>query len=1010
VRTISRARRASSCLLAIAWLLHQGGVVALAQTPAPEFRAQIELVTLDVVVVDGSGRSVDGLTSDDFVLEEDGQRQEIVNFEAVSLSPEPEARAPEASSIATSASKRRPGRAFAIVADDLRLPGEQTLQVRRTMADFIDKSLGPGDAVVLGTTSGEVWWSARLPEGREDLLAVLDRVTGRYVDPGTRERMTEYEANWIIHREAGSQPDTGLAEGLRGPTSVLQRVALRLWDQGQCGSKEHGTYAACIPLAKSLAADIDAARQRRASLALAALARAVNALASSYGHRSVVFLSPGFLQDEDLSQRDVANAALQTHTAVHFVDTRGLETGGLDAAATPDLQSLQNPGRATQSGFEKRIMESGGALALAEETGGFSARNTNDLAAAAERIAGESRTFYLLGFRPPAGKRAGAWRRLRVAVDRSGVTTRTRPGYRLYEAARAALTRSGAETLIPLRLASYVLEPLAGDRTRVVAVTEVDVSGLGARNLDEPSPPLRLRLEATPRDGGETQAQDVSLQWTHANAVENVGSGPGWRLARLELALPAGVHGIRAFVRDPATRRSGLVEQRIVVPEPTAFRVSTPVLSDQVTTPGEAQATLSPALVAHDSFGPTSARPLLAHFEVFGAARDPATGQSRVETRLVLEDGAGRPLAAPPASPLAPSPEGRLQQLVALPRLPGGEYTLDMTVEDRVAGRSQGVRRRFSVEEPPASAPAAASSRPEPDAAATPELAAILDRASRYVLAYGRELSNVVAEEECRQIYEPDDPVRRAVRNTRAGVLFVTLPGPLPWATFRDVWEVDGNKIRDRQDRLVRLFRDSPASAPERARAILEESARFNLGPVRRTLNIPTLALLFLQHENQYRFAFQLKGQRSFQATKVVEVAFSERARPTLVLGDTREGAPVKGKLWIDPERGTVVKTEAEYDIDPLDHQHRSRARIVTEYRREPALGILVPDRMQETYQSLAARGRGFGVLQDAHAPSRDAQEESGVLTVEATTKYSGYLRFAVTTEETLTGLPEKPQ
>jgi len=169
----------------------------------------------------------------------------------------------------------------------------------------------------------------------------------------------------------------------------------------------------------------------------------------------------------------------------------------------------------------------------------------------------------------------------------------------------------------------------------------------------------------------------------------------------------------------------------------------------------------------------------------------------------------------------------------------------------------------------------------------------------------------------------------------------------------------------------VRLFRDSPATARERARAILEESARFNLGPVHRTLNIPTLALLFLHRENQDRFAFERKGERSFHGTKVVEVGFTERVRPTLVAGDTTAGAPVKGSVWIDPERGTVVKTDAEYDIDPLDERHRSRARIVTEYRRVPA------------------SGGGFGVA-----------------TVEATTRYSGYLRFSVTIEETVTGLP----
>jgi hypothetical protein len=275
----------------------------------------------------------------------------------------------------------------------------------------------------------------------------------------------------------------------------------------------------------------------------------------------------------------------------------------------------------------------------------------------------------------------------------------------------------------------------------------------------------------------------------------------------------------------------------------------------------------------------------------------------------------------------------------------------------------------------------------------SPQLAAILGRAGRYVSAYGRDFSNIVAEEECRQVYEPDNPARRTLRNTRAGVFFVTLPGPVPWATFRDVWEVDGNKVREGGERLGQLFHDSPSTARERARAILEESARYNLGPVRRTVNIPTLALLFLHPENQGRFSFDLKGRRSIDGTRVVEVAFRERTTPTLVEGDTKAGAPAKGRLWIDPEHGAVLKTDVEYDIDPLDEYHRSRARIVTEYRLEPKLGILVPDRMKETYQSLAPESPNRA-LPDAHSRTGDAQDQRPILTVEATSRYSAYRRF----------------
>jgi hypothetical protein len=111
--------------------------------------------------------------------------------------------------------------------------------------------------------------------------------------------------------------------------------------------------------------------------------------------------------------------------------------------------------------------------------------------------------------------------------------------------------------------------------------------------------------------------------------------------------------------------------------------------------------------------------------------------------------------------------------------------------------------------------------------------------------------------------------------------------------------------------------------------------------------------------------------------------------------------------VWIDPEHGTVLKTDAEYDIDPADSYHRSRARIVTEYRREPALGILVPDSMNETYQSLVAEDPGRRVLPGAHTRS-DKEDQTGVLTVEATTRYSAYGRFEVSTDERYATPPKK--
>ena len=49
------------------------------------FRAGVDLVTVDAIVVDGDGRPVTGLTADDFVLTVDGKPRAIDAFELVAV-------------------------------------------------------------------------------------------------------------------------------------------------------------------------------------------------------------------------------------------------------------------------------------------------------------------------------------------------------------------------------------------------------------------------------------------------------------------------------------------------------------------------------------------------------------------------------------------------------------------------------------------------------------------------------------------------------------------------------------------------------------------------------------------------------------------------------------------------------------------------------------------------------------------------------------------------------------
>ena len=220
-------------------------------------------------------------------------------------------------------------------------------------------------------------------------------------------------------------------------------------------------------------------------------------------------------------------------------------------------------------------------------------------------------------------------------------------------------------------------------------------------------------------------------------------------------------------------------------------------------------------------------------------------------------------------------------------------------------------------------------------------------------------------------------------RLTRADVVFVRLGGEIPWGTFRDVFEVDGQKVRDREGRLEKLFGAStPGSVAPRVRAILDESARYNIGPVMRNINFPTLALAFLHPRNQHRFAWKRGGTRRFGTVEGLEVEFEEVARPTLVDQDGHGDLPATGRFWIDPERGTVLRSETRFPLGAPGAPQAARAQVATEYRAEPRLAMWVPAEMREEY--------AFG--------SR----------AEATARYSNFRKFTVTVEDETATLPRK--
>lgn len=232
--------------------------------------------------------------------------------------------------------------------------------------------------------------------------------------------------------------------------------------------------------------------------------------------------------------------------------------------------------------------------------------------------------------------------------------------------------------------------------------------------------------------------------------------------------------------------------------------------------------------------------------------------------------------------------------------------------------------------------------------AAPPEQSVVLKRASESINRYCSSLTNIVAEEKYNQKVVTTSG-STITRTLISDFLFVWVPKDASWVEFRDVYEVDGKPVRDREHRLEALFLKPDGERSALTRKIRDESARYNIGDLSRTLNVPTLILRALMPAHLGRFRFTQDGEEQLNGVKTVVLRFEEVSGPTIVR-DPAENKELfsSGKFWIEPETGQVVKSEMVVVIG--FRGMFMRARISVEYEPVEEIGIWAPAVMEESY------------------------------------------------------------
>ena len=675
-------------------------------------RLSTTLVQIDAVVTDKKGRHISNLKVEDFEILEDGRPQKITHFNYVTDKPDSAKPAASENRSGTTPSPANAGqvsqsaRMIALVVDDIGLTFENLAYVRSSLTKFVDSTMQPGDSIAIIRTSSGMGALQQFTSDKRLLHLAIDRIQWK----------------GFSH-----------AYGLFAPAAVDPRAP------NMGGDLKNS--------------DPDKFRENLFAVGtLGALNFVVRGLREFPGRKSVLLFSqnlPIFNGSNDKIDRiadalerliDLANRA---SVVIYTMDVRGLSSRTLTAS-----ESIQS-GKETETGnllADKQrdyIRSQGGLSYLAQQTGGIFIHDTNDLRAGMERVIEEQNGFYLLGYQPEDGtfqpsddaagkpKKPLPYHKLTVRLKQSDLVVRSRSGFFALTNDQARASRESAEEQIRaalfspfvakdvhLRLTSlFATNPRTGPIVRSLVLID-------ARDLS-------FKKEPDALDGSlSAEISVVTITYDeNGNVIDQVPRNDKLSV-KPEFMEKAQANGIiytfdvpikkpgayqsRLIVRDNLSGRIGSASQFIEVPDlkknwlalsGIAITGSDRVPAEKEPTGQSASGQRQPMEDSDSNASPAvrQFRPsmnLNYIFEIYNAQLDKATKQPKLvmQSRLFRD---GKEVYASAAVPVNVKSDADFRNIVtgmtmqlARDQQPG-QYALEMTVTDMVAGPKHGTATQW---------------------------------------------------------------------------------------------------------------------------------------------------------------------------------------------------------------------------------------------------------------------------------------------------------------------------
>ena len=390
-----RMKNAISMVMALAMMAPAGAQQAppaaarpqAASTGTPTFKANANLVILDVTAKDKGGLTVEGLKADDFTVLEDGKPQKIsvFEFQKISSTPEPPKEIkledqfelpPAAKTDITSAT-----------------PGEIQYHDKRLMVFFFDFSSMQIPDQLRAQDGALEYLNSHIT--KDDVVAVLFYAS-------TIQVLSDFTADRDVLTHVIKTLPIGEASELAA-----------LADTGDDNGED--TQAAFV--ADETEFNIFATDKK-----LAAIEQASKMLASFPEKKALVYFSGGVTRsglDNEAQLQATINAAAKANLAIYSIDTRGLTAdppGGGASKAGSRGSGIFN-GSVLNSQRSAQLSSQDTLYTLAAETGGKSFFDSNDIALGIAKTQEAMGSYYLLGYYSTNNAADGKFRKISVKMN-----------------------------------------------------------------------------------------------------------------------------------------------------------------------------------------------------------------------------------------------------------------------------------------------------------------------------------------------------------------------------------------------------------------------------------------------------------------------------------------------------------------------------------------------------------------------------------------------------------------